>query len=71
MDITFDSATQYLEFKQVYLDKMEIIYNPLLLNQITVTMELLLRYMKTGALFGGLARKKSKLNKKNIKKSKK
>jgi len=26
MDITFDSATQYLEFKQVYLDKMEIIY---------------------------------------------
>jgi hypothetical protein len=26
MDIIFDSATQYLEFKQVYLDKMEIIY---------------------------------------------
>ena len=26
MDITFDSTTQYLEFKQVYLDKMEIIY---------------------------------------------
>ena len=26
MDITFDSTTQYLEFKQIYLDKMEIIY---------------------------------------------
>ena len=26
MDITFDPTTQYLEFKQVYLDKMEIIY---------------------------------------------
>ena len=26
MDITFDATTQYLEFKQVYLDKMEIIY---------------------------------------------
>lgn len=26
MDITFDPTTQYLEFKQIYLDKMEIIY---------------------------------------------
>ena len=26
MDITFDPTTQYLEFKKVYLDKMEIIY---------------------------------------------
>ena len=26
MDITFDSTTHYLEFKQIYLDKMEIIY---------------------------------------------
>ena len=49
---------------------MEIYYNQNLLNQITVTMELLLRYMKTGT-YGGSARKKSKLNKKNIKKSKK
>lgn len=26
MDTTFNSATHYLEFKQIYLDKMEIIY---------------------------------------------
>ena len=25
MDITFDPTTQYLEFKQIYLDKMDII----------------------------------------------
>lgn len=53
------------------IDKMEIYYTQGILSQIVITMELLLRYMKTGALFGGLARKKSKLNKKNIKKSKK
>lgn len=52
------------------IDKMEIYYNQHLLNQITVTMDLLLRYMKTGTYGGGTARKKSRLNKKNIKKSK-
>jgi len=46
---------------------MEIVHNQHLLNQITVTMELLLRYMKTG-IYGGSARKKSSVNKKIQKK---
>lgn len=60
-----------LQHQKGGIDKMEIIYNQHLLNQITVTMELLLRYMKTGIYGGAAERKKSRLNKKHIKKSKK
>jgi len=58
------------QYEKGGIDKMEIYYNENLLNQITMTMELLIRYMKTGT-YGGSARKKSILNKKKIKKSKK
>jgi hypothetical protein len=59
------------QYEKGGIDKMEIVHNQHLLNQITVTMELLLRYMKTGIYGGGVSTKKSRLNNKHIKKSKK
>ena len=61
------------QYEKGGIDKMEIVYNQHLLNQITVTMELLLKYMKTGT-YGGSAQKKSSAHKKikkNLKKSRK
>jgi hypothetical protein len=61
------------QYEKGGIDKMEIYYNQHLLNQITVTMELLLKYMKTGT-YGGSAQKKSSAHKKikkNLKKSRK